>query len=129
TKSTPSAIAFGRALFKESSARAINDRGQGKRPNRLRLDSSMATITMSSGGRSNPRCRISQSRALISRPGTRQTIHKARVADSKAIATAQTVPLSLDKIAGFPFRQKIGEWGIKNGEKILLPTSHFLFFV
>jgi hypothetical protein len=63
----------------------------------------MAMITMSSGGGSKPRCRISQSRALISKPGTRQTIHKARVADSKAITTAQTAPLSLDKIAGFPF--------------------------
>src|SRR5262249_62015948 len=118
TKSTPSAIAFGRALLKEPRARAINDRGQGKRPKRLILDSSMATITMSSGGRSNPRCRVSQSRALISRPGTRQTIHKARVADSKAITTAQTAPLSLDKIAAFPFRQKLGsgQWAVGSGQ-------------
>src|SRR5262245_5460807 len=66
----------------------------------------MAMITMSSGGGSKPRCRISQSRALISKPGTRQAIHKARVADSTTIATAQIATLSLDKIAGFPFRQK-----------------------
>ena len=46
---------------------------------------------------------------LISKLGTRQTIHKDRVADNKAIATAQTAPLSLDKIAGFPFRQKMME--------------------
>jgi hypothetical protein len=87
-----------------SSACAINDRGQGKRPKRLMLGSSMAMITMSSGAGSKPRCLINQSRALVSRPGTRQTINKARVADSSAIATAQTAPLSLDKITGFPFR-------------------------
>jgi hypothetical protein len=64
----------------------------------------MAMITMSSGGGSKPRCLINQSPALASRAGTRQTINKARIADSSAIATAQITPLSLDKIAGYPFR-------------------------
>jgi hypothetical protein len=59
---------------------------------------------MSSGAGNKPRCLINQSRALISRLGTRQTINKARVADNRAIATAQIVPFSLDKIGGFPFR-------------------------
>src|SRR5215813_7607335 len=84
----------------------------------------MAMITMSFGGRSNPRCRINQSREVISRPGTRQTIHKARVADNRTIATAQTAPLSLDKIEGFLFRRKkYGEWGVGKRSSIL-STPH-----
>ena len=78
---------------------------QGKRPKRfLRLVSSMATITMSSGGCSGPPA-ASASRANSSPgPGRARQSTRPRVADSNAIATAQTAPLSLDKIAGFPFR-------------------------
>jgi len=45
-----------------SMARAASERGQGKRPKRAMLGSSMATMAISSGAGSGPRACISQSR-------------------------------------------------------------------